>query len=59
MKEGKIGHPTHTALASARLVRSNAPQGDRQQPLAGPPPSVETEEEAAEQVHAQSPDPKF
>lgn len=30
-----------------------------QQPLAGSPPSVETDEEADELVHAQSPDPKF
>ena len=30
-----------------------------QQPLAGSPPSVETKEEAAELVEAQSPDPSF
>ncbi|MBO1337720.1 glycine betaine/L-proline transporter ProP [Streptomyces sp. VRA16 Mangrove soil] len=30
-----------------------------QQPLAGSPPSVETEEEAVEMVEAQTPDPKF
>ena len=30
-----------------------------QQPLVGSPPSVETDEEAAELVHAQAPEPKF
>lgn len=30
-----------------------------QQPLAGSPPSVETDEEAAEMVESQAPTPKF
>ncbi|MEV0870671.1 MULTISPECIES: hypothetical protein [Streptomyces] len=33
-------------------------RGTADQPLADSPPSVEAEEEAAELIHAQSPDPE-
>ncbi|MFD6426847.1 glycine betaine/L-proline transporter ProP [Streptomyces sp. NPDC060198] len=53
--------PAYYAMAAALVgvVSVACMKETAQKPLDGSPPSVETPEEAAELVHAQSPDPKF
>ena len=53
--------PAYYAMAAALVgvIAVACMKETANQPLAGSPPSVETEEEAADLVHAQSPDPKF
>ncbi|MEV0849503.1 glycine betaine/L-proline transporter ProP [Streptomyces sp. NPDC049954] len=48
-----------TAAAVVGVIAVLCMKETANQPLAGSYPSVETEEEAAELVHAQTPDPKF
>ncbi|MEV5608401.1 glycine betaine/L-proline transporter ProP [Streptomyces sp. NPDC052225] len=53
--------PAYYAMAAALvgLIAVACMKETAQQPLAGSPPSVETEEEAAEMVESQAPVPKF
>ncbi|MCQ4209500.1 glycine betaine/L-proline transporter ProP [Streptomyces longispororuber] len=53
--------PAYYAMAAALVgvIAVACMKETAQQPLAGSPPSVETEEEAAEMVEAQAPVPKF
>ncbi|MGW0859443.1 glycine betaine/L-proline transporter ProP [Streptomyces sp. NPDC002690] len=53
--------PAYYAMAAALVgvISVACMKETAQKPLDGSPPSVETPEEAAELVHAQSPDPKF
>ncbi|MBK3584369.1 glycine betaine/L-proline transporter ProP [Streptomyces sp. MBT57] len=53
--------PAYYAMAAALVgvISVACMKETAQQPLAGSPPSVETDEEAAELVHAQAPEPKF
>ncbi|MEV7424083.1 glycine betaine/L-proline transporter ProP [Streptomyces sp. NPDC091212] len=53
--------PAYYAMAAALVgvIAVACMKETAQKPLAGSPPSVETDEEAAELIHAQTPDPKF
>ncbi|NEE40116.1 MFS transporter, partial [Streptomyces sp. SID7982] len=53
--------PAYYAMAAALIgvIAVACMKETAQQPLIGSPPSVETDEEAAELVQAQAPDPKF
>ncbi len=53
--------PAYYAMAAALVgvIAVACMKETAQKPLIGSPPSVETDEEAAELVQAQAPDPKF
>ncbi|NEE20510.1 MFS transporter, partial [Streptomyces sp. SID7499] len=53
--------PAYYAMAAALIgvIAVACMKETAQQPLIGSPPSVETDEEAAELVQAQAPEPKF
>ncbi len=53
--------PAYYAMAAALVgvIAGALMKETAQQPLEGSPPSVQTDEEAAEMVHAQAPTPRF